>query len=113
MTTGTFTLPDWVEGALFPSPLIQLYYNGTTTPVDLTNVSAITGKILNSAGVTRSIAGTLAVNGTPTLGKVLWTLAAGDVVGGRCEVQITVTFSSGQTPAKTFRASWFVERALA
>lgn len=112
MTTGTFSLPDWSEGSLFPSPLATLYYNDTTTVVDLTNVSTITGKIRNSAGVVRDIAGTLAVSGTPTLGKVLWTLNAADVVGGRCEVQITVTFSSGQTPAKTFRADWYVERAL-
>lgn len=108
-----FVLQDWTEGSLFPSPLITLYYNDSTTPVDLTNAGAITGKIRNSAGVTRNIAGTLAVSGTPTLGQVLWTLHADDVVGGRCEVQITVAFSSGQTPTRTFRADWRVERALA
>lgn len=113
MTTGTFVLPDWTEGSLFPSPLITLYYNDSTTVVDLTNAGAITGKIRNSAGVVRDIEGTLAVNGTPTLGQVLWTLHADDVVGGRCEVQITVAFSSGQTPTRTFRADWYVERAIA
>lgn len=113
MTTGTFALPNWTEGSLFPSPLFTLYYNDTTTPVDLTLANSITGKIHNSAGVTRAIAGTLAVSGTPTAGKVLWTLAAGDVAGGQCEVQITVAFSSGQSPTRTFRAEWWIERALA
>lgn len=111
MTTGTFTLPDWTEGSLFPSPLCTLYYNDSTTVVDLTNAGAITGKIRTSAGVTRNIAGTLAVDDAED-GTILWTLHADDVVGGRCEVQITVAFSSGQTPARTFRADWFIERAL-
>lgn len=112
MTTGTFVLPQWTEGSLFPSPLGTLYYNDSTTPVDLTNASTITGMIRNSAGVTRDIEGTLTVSGTPTLGQVLWTLHADDVVGGRCEVQITVAFSSGQTPTNTFIADWYVERKL-
>lgn len=111
MTTGTFALPDWTEGSLFPSPLFTLYYNGTTTPVDLTNASGITGKIRDSAGVVRDIAGTLAVDDADA-GTVLWTLDADDVQGGRCEVQITVAFGSGQTPAKTFRADWYVQAAL-
>lgn len=108
---SAFTLPDWVEGALFPSPLITLYYKGTATPVDLSGVSTITGKIRNSAGVVRDIAGTLAVDDADA-GTVLWTLDADDVQGGRSVVQITVAFSSGQTPAKTFSATWYVERAL-
>lgn len=110
--TNTFSLPDWVEGALFPSPLITLYYNNSTTPVDLTNASTITGKIKDAGGVVRDIAGTLTVDDADA-GTVLWTLDSDDVAAGRNKVQITVNFSSGQTPAKTFIADWYVQKALA
>lgn len=105
-----FALPDYVQGARFPSMLVTLHYKGTTTPVDISG-DTITGFIEN-VGVIRAITGTLTVTDGPN-GVFRWDLSAADVAdAGRLWVQFVATFASGQTPAKTFVAEWKVGRAL-
>lgn len=105
-------LPNWVQFAQRPSLLITWYREGTTVVEDLTGAT-ITGHIRRG-----SIAGTVAaITGTLTVisgGVFRWDFSAADVVtSGRLEVQFTGTYASGQTPAKTFIATWYVEAALA
>lgn len=86
------------------------YREGTTTPEDLTGAT-LTG-LIRVGSTTRAITGTLTVTDA-TGGVFRWDLSAADVADkGRLEVQFNAAFGSGQTPAKTFRADWYVEAAL-
>lgn len=103
-------LPNWVQFATRPSMLPTWYREGTTTAEVLTGAT-ITG-IISVGGTTRAITGALVLTDAAN-GVFRWDLSAADVADhGRLEVQFTATFASGQTPAKTFRASWYVEKAL-
>jgi hypothetical protein len=105
------SLPNWVEGARRGSIELTWYEDGSTTPVDLT--SATISGYLQVVGVTRAITGTLSVTDGPG-GVFRWDLSAADVAdSGNLQVQFVAAFASGQTPAKTFKADWYIEAALA
>jgi hypothetical protein len=107
------SLPNWVQGARRPSMLITWMRDGTSTPEDLTGAT-ITGLIKRGeyTTITAAITGTLALTDADG-GVFRWDLSAADVEHyGNLEVQFTATFGSGQTPAKTFKADWRIERAL-
>lgn len=78
--------------------------------LDLTSATGVTGKIISQPDTTstRAVAGTLAVDGTPSQGYILWTYHADDLVAGAWLVQITVAYGSG-LPARTFAMAWVVE----
>lgn len=104
-------LPNWVQFAQRPSLLITWYREGTTVVEDLTGAT-ITGLIRAGDGTVTAITATLTIIDA-TGGVFRWDFSAADVAtSGRLEVQFTGTYASGQTPAKTFRADWYVEKAL-
>jgi hypothetical protein len=93
--------------------LVTWYREGTTIPEDLD------GATLSGFVRAGSLAGTaIAITGTLTVtdgagGVFRWDFTAADVAtAGHLEVQFNAAFGSGQTPAKTFIASWYVEAAL-
>lgn len=103
-------LPNWVQFAARPSLLLTWYREDTTDAEDLTGAT-LTGKI--SDGITtRAITGALGLTDADG-GVFRWDLSGADVADhGRLEVQFTATFVSGQSPAKTFKCTWYVEKAL-
>src|SRR4051812_7283750 len=106
-------LPNWVQGARRPSLLITWYQEDTTTPEDLTS-AIITGYIAAHTGVgsATAITGVLTVT-DGAAGQFTWDFSAADVgTAGGFKVQFVATYGSGQTPAKTFKADWSVERSL-
>lgn len=103
-------LPNWVQFARRPSMLITWYREGTTVVEDLTG--ATLAGVISADGTVTAITGTLTIT-SAVAGIFRWDFSAADVAtAGRLEVQFTATYASGQTPAKTFRATWFVEKAL-
>jgi hypothetical protein len=103
-------LPDAVQGGLRPSPLITWLMKGTTTPLNLTLATAITGTIRNlRTGEVREIVGALTVTDAEA-GQFRWDYDAEDVAdGGNFRVIFSAAFSGGPTPGKTFAADWYVE----
>lgn len=100
-----------VAGATRPSQLIT-WTRADGAPEILTDAT-LTGWLRSrETGVTRAIAGTLAlVDGAA--GVFRWDYAAGDVAtAGTFDVQFVAAFEAGQTPAKTFVAQWTVAEAL-
>src|SRR5688500_3245202 len=99
------SLPNWIQGARRPSPLITWLRKRTSTPEDLTDAT-ITGLIEDSDGVVRAITGTFVI--TDAVGGVFrWDVSEADVAdSGNLKVQFVATFPSGQTPSKTFTADW-------
>lgn len=106
-------LPNWVQFARRPSMLVTWYREGTTVVEDLTG-STITGLIAPHTAPSPAVAITGTLTITSAVGDVFrWDFSAADVaVAGNFDVQFTATYSSGQTPAKTFRATWYIEKAL-
>lgn len=107
-------LPNFVQGARRPSMALTWYVLGTATPVDLTGAT-ITGFIAPASGIgaATAITGVLTVTDGEA-GQFRWDFSAADVLNaGRFKVQFVATFGSNPTPAKTFKADWYVERALA
>lgn len=104
------SLPNWVQHARRPSMSVTWYREGTTIAEDLTGAT-LSGLIEDGATVT-AITGTLTLTDAVN-GVFRWDFSAADVASdGKLEVQFDAVFGSGQTPAKTFRADWFVETAL-
>lgn len=101
-------LPTAVEGGGHEGILISCLSGGAA--LDLTGASGITGKIISQVdGTVRAIAGTLAVSGDPTEGKVQWTFSAGDLVAGSYLVQLTIAYASG-LPSRNYAEAWEVAR---
>lgn len=105
-------LPDAVQDSLRPSILVTWLEQDSTTPVDLTDATAITGTIRNRiTGEVRAIEGDLTVT-DGAAGEFRWDFDAADVAeSGNFRVMFSATFSSGPTPGKTFGADWYVETA--
>lgn len=99
-------LPTVVAGGLRPALTIRWLLGDDGGALDLTGAT-LTGTIKNKAGVTRSIAGSLSVT-DPVNGWLSWAVTAADVVEGRYKVQLTATFPTGPSPAKTFETDWVV-----
>ena len=99
-----------VAGALRPSQSIS-WTRADGNAENLTGAT-LTGKICNESGITRAIAGTLAViDGAG--GVFSWSYAAEDVAApGTFTVQFTATFGAIPTPARTIITEWVVYRAL-
>lgn len=106
------SLSNWNVGQLRPVPTIT-WVQSDGTVQDLTNVSSITGIMKNlGTGTSKAIAGTLAVSDA-SAGQFTWTMAAGDVdTAGQWDLQFTAIYSSGATPAISYRASWYIAEAL-
>lgn len=106
-------LPNFVQGARRPSIVITWLREDSAVPEPLTGAT-ITGFIGPASGVgtAAAITGTLSV--TDGAGGVFtWDLSAADVqTPGNLKVQFVASFGSDPTPAKTFSATWSVERAL-
>jgi hypothetical protein len=100
-----------VEGATRPSQVIT-WTRADDTPEDLTGAT-LTGVILNvDTNETRAIAGTLTVT-TAASGIFTWAYHANDVAdAGSFKVQITASFGSAPTPARTIIADWSVHEEL-
>lgn len=108
------SLPDWVQGARRRSMLVTFLLENTTIPEDLTNAT-ITGFIGSSSGigVATAITGPLTVV-DGAAGQFRWDFSAADVANaGTFKVQFSAAYGSDPTPAKTFQASWYIERSLA
>lgn len=107
-------LPNWKQGARRPSMIITFLREDSAVPEPLTGAT-MTGFIGPESGVgtVAAITGTLSVtNGAA--GIFTWDLSAADVqMPGRLVVDFVASFGSSPTPAKTFSASWSIERALA
>lgn len=107
------SLPNWVAGARRPSMILTWYREDSTDPEPLTGAT-ITGFIGPASGVGTAVAitGTLSVtNGAA--GIFTWDLSAADVqTPGRLVVQFVASFGSSPTPAKTFSATWSIEKSL-
>lgn len=104
------SLPNAIQGALRPTLEITWYETGTTTPVDLTG--ATLSGFIDAGAMVAAIAGVLSVVDGPN-GIFRWALAAADVASaGMLQVQFVASYGSAPTPAKTFVASWLVERSL-
>lgn len=103
-------LPRWVQGARRPSMALT-WLRDATTAEDLTGAT-LTGKIRDAGGLVRAITGTLTITDADE-GQFRWDLSAADVEdAGDLKVQFNAAFGSGQTPAKTFKADWHIEKAL-
>lgn len=106
----TAALPNYPQFATRPSMLLTWMREGTTEVEDLTGAT-LTG-LISANGATRATTGTLTLTDAAN-GVFRWDMSAADVADhGRLEVQFTATFASGQTPAKTFRCTWYIEKAL-
>ena len=102
-------LADAVQGATRPAQLIT-WYRDDDTPEDLTGAT-LTG-LVRRDNVVEAITGDLTVT-DGTGGVFRWDYSTEDVaIAGRHEVQFNAAFASGQTPAKTFVASWTVRASL-
>jgi hypothetical protein len=98
-------LPTVVAGGLRPALMITWRLDDGTA-LDLTGAT-LSGTITTRAGVTRAIEGVLSVT-DPINGWFSWAVTAADVVEGRYKVQLTATFPTGPSPAKTFETDWVV-----
>lgn len=105
------SLPERVQGALYPSLAITWYEKGTTTPVDLTGAT-LTGTLTRqSGGETTAIMGTLELTDAAN-GEFRWDLHADDVATpGSYWVQFNAAYASGPTPGRTFDTEWQIMRA--
>lgn len=101
-----------VKGGRRPSQIIT-WERADGTPEPLTGAT-LTGWIRPAnGGDVQAIAGTLTVTDAAA-GQFRWDYAAGDVAtAGVFDVQFNAAFGSGQTPARTFIASWTVLDSLA
>lgn len=103
-------LADAVQGSRWPAQQITWTPEGGGV-ANLSN-AVITGKIRDSSGQTRAVAGECTVtNGTG--GVFVWQYAAEDVAtAGIFDVQFTAAWPDGLTPGKTFIARWTVADSL-
>lgn len=103
-------LASAIVGALRPSQVIT-WLRGDDTPEVLTGAT-LTGKIRDTAGGVRNIAGTLTVTDGAN-GAFRWDYHADDVASaGNYTVQFTATFGTNPTPAKTIVSPWYVLESL-
>lgn len=105
-------LPNRVKGGLRPAQ--SVIWKREDGSVETLTGATLTGWIRNrGTGTTRAIAGTLTVTDGEA-GAFRWDFAPADVAeAGRFDVQFNAAFGAGQTPARTFKAQWVVEDALA
>lgn len=103
-------LPNRPQGATRPSLLITWLEESTGAVTDLTGAT-ITALILKGT-TTRAATGTFTLTDAAN-GVFRWDLSAADVAdSGRLKVQFVATYGSDPTPAKTFKADWYVEPSL-
>lgn len=68
--------------------------------------------LIQHGATTTAATGIFTVTDGPN-GVFRWDLSAADVANaGRLTVQFNAAFGTDPTPAKTFKASWYVEEAL-
>jgi hypothetical protein len=103
-------LADAVKGGRWPAQ--QITWEPEGGGVANLSGATLTGKIRDSAGTTRAVAGTITVTNGPA-GVFTWQYAAEDVAAaGLFDVQFTATWPDGLTPGKTFIASWTIAESL-
>lgn len=103
-------LPRRPPGALRPSMLIVWTRENSEGPEDLTGAT-LTGTITDKHGQERPIAGDLSVDAPATAGRFTWELAPADVATeGSYTVEITASFATEPSPAKSFAADWEISR---
>lgn len=100
-------LADAVQGALRPTQLVT--WAGDDGAVNLAGAT-LSGVIVDAAGTSRAIAGTLTVTDADA-GEFEWGYAAGDVAeAGVFYVQFAASFGSGATPQRSLMSWWRVLR---
>jgi len=107
------SLPNWVQYARRPSLLITWLKEGTNTPESLVGATITALRAVEPlSNVAVPVTGTFEVTDGPG-GVFRWDLGEEDVAtAGTLQVQFTATYTTGPSPAKTFRVRWRIEGSL-